>query len=53
MSLFKAGVTMLKYFSKQNILTHIINRSHHQEEKPTLSNSMEWSQYLCHPKFIY
>ena len=47
MSLFKAGVTMLKYsykqkyFSKQNILTHIINRSHHQEEKPTLSNSME------------
>ena len=59
MSLFKAGVTMLKYsykqkyFSKQNILTHIINRSHHQEEKPTLSNNMEWSQYLCHPKFIY
>lgn len=61
MSLFKAGVTVLKYsykqkyFSKQKILawTHMIKRSHHQEEKPSPSNSMAWSQYLCHPKFVY
>ena len=61
MSLFKAGVTVLKYsykqkyFSKQKIVawTHMIKRSYHQEEKATPSNSMAWSQYLCHPKFIY